>query len=264
MWVTPNLNRMKRLNVPHVHVFGIPVARLTMSETLHQVDLAIAKRRQIHHSVVNAGKIVSMNRNPELRESVLGANLINADGMAVVWASRLLRRPLPERVTGCDLMEKLVDRAAARGYKVFFLGAKPEVLDATVDTLVKKHDPAILAGKHHGYFTPEEAPTIARMIAASEANILFVAMTSPLKEIFLDTYKRELSNVNMIMGVGGSFDVVAGKVQRAPLWMQDAGLEWFYRFIQEPKRMWKRYLVGNARFMALTMREMFKPTPALA
>lgn len=205
-----------------------------------------------------------MNRNPELRASVLGANLINADGMAVVWASRLLRRPLPERVTGCDLMENLVDRAAERGYKVFFLGAKQDVLEGTVNTYMKKHDRSILAGMHNGYFTPEEAPTIARMIAASEADILFVAMTSPLKEIFLDTYKRELSNVSMIMGVGGSFDVVAGKVKRAPVWMQDVGLEWFYRFAQEPGRTWKRYLVGNARFLALTMREMFRPTPALA
>jgi len=93
---------MKRLPAPHVNIFGIPVAKLTMEETIQQVDLAIEKRRQIHHSVVNAGKIVAMSRNPELRESVLGANLINADGMAVVWASKLLRRPLPERVTGCD------------------------------------------------------------------------------------------------------------------------------------------------------------------
>lgn len=255
---------MKRLPVPHVNIFGIPVAKLTMEETIQQVDLAIEKRRQIHHSVVNAGKIVAMSRNPELRDSVLGANLINADGMAVVWASKLLRRPLPERVTGCDLMDHLVDLAAQKGHKVFFLGAKPEVVQQTADHYIDKYDRSILAGMHHGYFKQEEAGAIARIIAASEANILFVAMTSPLKEIFLETYKKELANVNMIMGVGGSFDVVAGKVQRAPLWMQNAGLEWFYRFAQEPRRMWKRYLVGNARFMALTVRELFSPTPALA
>ncbi|MCB0759974.1 MAG: WecB/TagA/CpsF family glycosyltransferase [Flavobacteriales bacterium] len=250
---------MRTETIPTELIFGIPVARLTMLETLLAVEEAIEDKRQIHHIVVNAGKIVSMQKDPELRDSVLEADLINADGMAVVWASKLLGKSLPERVAGIDLMENLVKMAHENRYKVFFLGAREEVVKQCVDHYSELYSPALVAGYQNGYFTKEEEADVAAQIADSGANILFVAMTSPMKEIFLEKYKQVLSRVNMIMGVGGSFDVVAGKVKRAPVWMQKAGLEWFYRFIQEPKRMWKRYLVGNSKFMMLTLKEVFSP-----
>lgn len=229
-----------------------------MQETLQIVDDTISEGRQLHHVVVNAGKIVAMQSDMQLRQSVNESDLINADGQAVVWASKVLKKPLKERVAGIDLMVNLVELAHKKKYKVFFFGAKEEVVKLVVDKYTNQFSSNILAGYRNGYFKKEEEQDIAREIANSGANILFVAISSPTKENFLYENKELLKKVNFVMGVGGSFDVVSGKVKRAPLWMQNSGLEWFYRFAQEPKRMWKRYLVGNSKFIALVVKERFK------
>ena len=244
-----------------VVVLGTPIDNLSMNETLSSIAMAIEKRRHLHHTVVNAGKIVSMQRDPQLRESVVNADIINADGQGVVWASKLLGKPLKERVAGIDLMEELVRLASHNGYKVFFLGAKEEVVRTVVDHYADMYSREIIAGYRNGYFKKEDEPTIARQIADSGANILFVAISSPTKENFLYQNREILQSVNFIMGVGGSFDVVSGLVRRAPIWMQKAGLEWLYRVYQEPRRMFKRYMVGNARFLALVVKYMFKRMP---
>lgn len=226
-----------------------------MQETLAIVDNTISKGEQLHHVVVNAGKIVAMQSDMQLRQSVNESDLINADGQAVVWASKILGKPLKERVAGIDLMVNLIELAHKKNYKVFFFGAKEEVVKTVVDNYSKTYSPNIIAGYRNGYFKKEEEQDIAREIANSGANMLFVAISSPTKENFLYDNKTLLDKVNFIMGVGGSFDVVSGKVKRAPIWMQDSGLEWFYRFSQEPKRMWKRYLVGNSKFIGLVLNE---------
>ncbi len=241
-----------------VRLLNTSIDNLTMAETLERIDWAIQNKKQIHHVVVNAGKIVAMQNNPELAHDVNSADLINADGQAVVWASKFLNKPLKERVAGIDLMEEIVSLAARRNYKIFFFGAKEEIVKKVVEKYAKKYSPAIIAGYRNGYFSKDEEPLIAKQIAESGAQILFVGISSPTKENFLNTYKSQLKDVYFIMGVGGSFDVVAGKVKRAPVWMQKAGLEWFYRFIQEPRRMWKRYLVGNSKFIWLVLKEKIK------
>jgi N-acetylglucosaminyldiphosphoundecaprenol N-acetyl-beta-D-mannosaminyltransferase len=228
-----------------------------MSQTLEKIESGITLNKQIHHTVVNAGKVVMMQTDKELEKSVIDADLINADGQAIVWAANLLGHKLPERVSGIDLMEELVKRSFEKGYKCFFFGATEEVVTKLVNIYKMQYSEDIIAGFRNGYFEKEDEKKIARQIAESGANILFVAITSPKKEIFLNTNKKQLQNVNFIMGVGGSFDVISGKVKRAPLWMQNIGLEWFYRFLQEPKRMWKRYLGGNAKFICLVLREYF-------
>ncbi|HWJ25350.1 MAG TPA: WecB/TagA/CpsF family glycosyltransferase [Flavisolibacter sp.] len=240
-----------------IHLLGTPVFNLTMEETLSIVDDAIKNKKHIHHTVVNAGKIVAMHENPELKESVTNADLINVDGQAVVWASRLLGQPLKERVAGIDLMEKLVEQAYNNHYKIFFFGAKDQVLEKMIEKYSAIYSPEIIAGYRNGYFKKEDEQEIAQQIADSKANILFVAISSPIKENFLYQNKDILKNVNFIMGVGGSFDVVAGKVKRAPKWMQFSGLEWLYRVYQEPKRMFKRYLVGNTKFIKLVIQYKF-------
>lgn len=226
-----------------------------MEETLELIRKALENNTQIHHTVVNAGKIVALQKDEQLRESVNQADIINADGQAVVWASKMLRKPLKERVAGIDLFANLLALADKKGCQVYLLGAKPEILKTLVKKLGKQFSSDLIAGCHHGYFSPEEERLIVNNIAQSGANMLFVAMSSPKKEIFLNTHKKALQNINFIMGVGGSFDVLAGKTKRAPKWMQNAGLEWFYRFLQEPKRMWKRYLIGNIKFISLLIKE---------
>jgi len=237
---------------------NISIDALTMIETLEKVDSAITLNKQIHHTVVNAGKVVLMQTDKELEKSVVEADIINADGKAIVWAANLLGHKLPERVSGIDLMEQLVMRSFEKGYKCFFFGATEEVVTKLVNIYKMQYSEDMIAGYRNGYFKKEDEDKIALQIAESGANILFVAITSPKKEIFLNTYKNKLTNVNFIMGVGGSFDVIAGKVKRAPLWMQNSGLEWFYRVVQEPKRMWKRYLVGNTKFIYLIIKEYCK------
>lgn len=238
-------------------ILGTKIHNLTMDETLCLVDNSISNGDQIHHVVVNAGKIVAMQKDVQLRQSVNESDLINADGQAVVWASKILGKPLKERVAGIDLMENLVELAAKKNYKIFFFGAKEEIVTKVVSIYKEKHSKSLIAGYRNGYFSKDEEPAIAKEIAASGAQLLFVAISSPKKENFLYNYKNELASVNFIMGVGGSFDVVAGLTKRAPLWMQKIGLEWFYRFIQEPRRMWKRYLVGNSKFIWLVLAEKF-------
>jgi N-acetylglucosaminyldiphosphoundecaprenol N-acetyl-beta-D-mannosaminyltransferase len=169
----------------------------------------------------------------------------------------MLGSPLPERVSGIDLMEKLVKRSFEKGYRCYFLGAEEDVVSNLITLYKKKYSNNVIAGYRNGYFKKSDEKRIAKDISQSNANILFVAITSPKKEIFLNTYKKELKNINFIMGVGGSFDVIAGKVNRAPKWMQGIGFEWLYRVIQEPRRMFMRYLVGNTKFIYLVLKEFF-------
>ena len=237
-----------------ISLFNLPVDRLTMEETINRIDNSISKNKPIHHVVVNAAKIVNAQRDSELMESIINCDLINADGQAVVWASQILKNPLPERVAGIDLMEELIKLSAKRNYRIFFLGAKEKVIKRVVDKYATLYGDRIIAGYRNGYFTSEEEESVAFEIAESKADILFVAISSPKKEIFLNKYKT-LIQAPFIMGVGGSFDVVSGLVKRAPKWMQRAGLEWLFRIWQEPRRMWKRYLYTNTIFIYLILKE---------
>lgn len=244
-----------------IELLGTEVDTFSFEETLQQVDRAIKEKNNLHHVCVNAAKVVKMRSDPDLRESVLEADVISPDGQSIVWASRILGKPLPERVNGTNLMEALVKRAHKKKYKIFFLGARQEIVERVVEIYSDKYSPDIVAGFRNGYFDKEESSEVAKQIAETNPDILFVAITSPKKEIFL--YKnRDRLDIPFTMGVGGSFDVVAGKVKRAPDWMQKAGLEWFFRLAQEPGRMWKRYLYTNTRFIMLVLKAFFNTKQA--
>jgi len=246
------------MKLKRIEFLGIPINSLTMEETILSVEKAIEENKQINHVVVNAGKIVLMQKDKELYNSVVSCDIINADGQSIVWAARFLGNKIPERVAGADLMQELVKLSFRKKYKCFFFGAKEEVVRKVVNIYSQRYGKEIIAGYRNGYYTREEEPLIARQIADSGTQLLFVAITSPKKENFLYEYKDLLSRVNFTMGVGGTFDVISGLTKRAPKWMQNIGMEWFYRFLQEPRRMWKRYLFGNARFILLVMREKFR------
>jgi N-acetylglucosaminyldiphosphoundecaprenol N-acetyl-beta-D-mannosaminyltransferase len=231
-------------------LFGVPVAAMTMKGALGLVDQAIRSRRRLQIGVVNAAKIVNMQRNEELRADVLSSDIVFADGMAVVWASRLLGRPLPERVAGIDLMMGMLEQGNTGGYRVYCLGASQDVLGRVVDRIRREFAGVNVVGSHHGYFTDAEEAAVAQDIAETRPDILFIAMTSPRKERFLSKWSRQL-DVPVCHGVGGSFDVVAGYVQRAPERWQRLGLEWLYRVKQEPGRLWKRYLTTNSAFAVM-------------
>lgn len=236
-----------------IELLGCPMDVGTMVDTVSSIDQALASERFTQHVVVNVAKLVNMRKDPELSASVRECDIINIDGMGVVLGARMLGHDVPERVAGVDLFHELLVMSSQKGYSVFLLGAKDEVVSETARRVQLQYPDLKLAGYHHGYFWDDEEAIVER-IRASGAQLLFVAITSPKKENFINRWRDRLG-VNFVMGVGGTFDVVAGKVQRAPLWMQKAGLEWFYRVLQEPGRMWKRYLVTNSVFAWLLLRE---------
>jgi N-acetylglucosaminyldiphosphoundecaprenol N-acetyl-beta-D-mannosaminyltransferase len=206
------------------------------------------------HVVVNVDKLVKASRDEELRRIINECALINVDGMPVVWASRMLGKGLKERVAGVDLFEALMKRAAEKGWRVFLLGAKEDVVSGVKTLYEKKYSGLTVAGYRNGYWKPEEEAGVVEKIKEARADLLFVAISSPKKEHFLGRYQAEMK-IPFAMGVGGTFDVAVGKVKRAPVWMQKAGLEWFYRFLQEPRRMFKRYFVDDMAFFWLLAKE---------
>ena len=238
-----------------IKMFGCDVASLTMIETLQKIEHLIENKIMTQHVVINAGKVVTMENDQKLKEIIKNSPLINADGQSIVWASKILGRSLPERVAGIDLMEELIKLSNEKGYRIYFFGAKEDVVTKVVKIYKEKYKDLKVVGHRNGYFSAEDKNEIINDMKESEADILFVAFSSPNKEYWL-AENMEKINIPFCMGVGGSFDVVAGITKRAPKWMQKLGLEWFYRFIQEPKRMWKRYLVGNSKFIYYVIKEM--------
>jgi N-acetylglucosaminyldiphosphoundecaprenol N-acetyl-beta-D-mannosaminyltransferase len=245
-----------RASKKRVEFMGAKIDALTMQETLDRISEIIDRREKVQHVVVNVAKLMTMRRDRKLREIVNNSDLINADGAGIVLGARLLGVKIPERVAGIDLMQQLVGLANQRGYRIFFLGAEEDVARDVV-TYYKRLCPDLqICGYRNGYFKSEEERDIAEYIRDMRPDILFVGMSSPKKEKFIDKY-RDLMDVPFVMGVGGSMDVVAGKVKRAPQWMQNFGMEWFFRLVQEPSRMWKRYLVTNTQFGWALIEQMF-------
>ena len=245
---------MNRLNQnSRRRFFGSEVDLLTMDETILSVEQIIERAVPTQHVVINVSKLMMMQRDPKLMEIINSCPVINADGQGIVWGARWMGIPVPERVAGIDLFIKLIERAAQKGYRLYFFGAEQVVVERVVEIFKGQYPSLQVAGWRNGYYKPEEEDEIVEQIRESRADILFVAMSSPMKEFFL---KRNLSvmNVPFVMGVGGSFDVVAGKTKRAPLWMQKAGMEWLYRLLCEPSRMFKRYISSNFSFLWLLIK----------
>ena len=237
-----------------IEMMGCQIDNLSMEETLGRVEQFIASGRPHQHVVVNVDKLVKASRDAELRQIINDCALINVDGMPVVWASRLLGKPLKARVAGVDLFEALMQRASTKQWRVFLLGAREEVVSGVKSLYETKYPGLVVAGYRNGYWKADEEPAVVEQIKAAQADLLFVAISSPKKEQFLGQYQAEMK-IPFAMGVGGTFDVAVGKVKRAPLWMQNNGLEWFYRFLQEPRRMFKRYFIDDISFFWLLAKE---------
>jgi N-acetylglucosaminyldiphosphoundecaprenol N-acetyl-beta-D-mannosaminyltransferase len=236
-------------------VVGCSIDRLDMDETLARCEQLIESGEYAQHLCINAAKAVAARDDAELRAIIDRCELVSADGQAVVWASRILGDPLPTRVAGIDLMQRLLERAEARGYRVFILGAKPDVLEHAAGRIRAHHPALALVGTRDGYFSEADDGAVAAEVAAARPDILFVAMPSPRKEYWLGRYGPDLG-VPFVMGVGGSVDVIAGVTKRAPALWQKLGLEWAYRLLQEPRRLLGRYARTNLRFIFLVAREL--------
>ncbi|AOR36602.1 UDP-N-acetyl-D-mannosamine transferase [Streptomyces fodineus] len=244
-------------------LFGVELDALTMDQTVERCLEAVREGRQLEVGVVNAAKMVNMRRDQRLAQAVAGCDLVLADGQAVVWAGRLLRAPLPQRVAGIDLFLRLLAEAESAGISVYFLGAKQEVLQEMLRRVAVRFPGLKVAGSRNGYFDDSQQESIADGIARSGAQMLFLGMTSPKKEIFTAAYGAR-TGARVVHGVGGSFDILAGVTRRAPESWQRWGLEWFYRALQEPRRLGRRYVTTNAAFLLMTAREFIRLTPSTA
>lgn len=241
-----------------VRLLDCPIDSLSFEETLDQVESFVRSGAPHRHVAVNVDKLLKARSDAGLRRIIEEADLISADGQPVVWAARLLGAQLRERVAGIDLMHALVARSERRGWRVYFLGAKEAVLEKMVAHYQTRFPALQIAGYRHGYWSSaDEETSIVNQIRASKADLLFIGISSPKKEIFAYQHARDLG-VPFVMGVGGSFDVIAGLTRRAPIWMQRLGLEWFWRFLQEPQRMWRRYFIHDMKFVSLVAREIVR------
>jgi N-acetylglucosaminyldiphosphoundecaprenol N-acetyl-beta-D-mannosaminyltransferase len=231
-------------------LLGIPIDCLTFIETVDRAVLAMRSRSLTQHVAINVAKLVKARSNAELRRDIVESDIVSIDGMGILVAARLMGIKVPERVAGVDLMNALLRTCAENGFRPYFLGARQEVLERAMAVARGRWRGLDFAGARNGYFGREDEDDIVATIRESGADCLFIAMPTPQKERFLHRYRAALG-VPFIMGVGGSLDVLAGHVERAPPFMQRAGLEWLYRVYQEPGRMWWRYASTNVVFAGL-------------
>ncbi|MCX6054719.1 MAG: WecB/TagA/CpsF family glycosyltransferase [Chloroflexi bacterium] len=238
-------------------IAGVPIDDLTMEEALVQIEEFIKTKRPHQIATVNADFVVKVWDDSELRNILNNADLLTADGMPLVWGAKLLGVNLQGRVTGADLVPAIAERGAKLGWRIFFLGGKAGVPEKAAKILTERYPGFQVAGIYSPPFAPvvEMTSEITDRIKMAKPDILFVAFGNPKQEKWIYLHNQELG-VPVSIGVGGSLDFVAGEISRAPLWMQNSGLEWVYRLIQEPRRMWKRYfldLVLFARFFLIQL-----------
>jgi N-acetylglucosaminyldiphosphoundecaprenol N-acetyl-beta-D-mannosaminyltransferase len=229
---------------------GCPIDILSMAETVDLACRAMRTRKRLQHVALNVAKLVNMRFDAMLAADVASSDVIGIDGMGIVWGARALGLPVKTRVSGVDLLTELLAACAREGFRPYFLGAKPQVLQQAAQRVREKHAGLVFAGLRDGYFTREQEASVVRDIRSSGADCLFIGMPTPRKERFLAAHRDELG-VSFIMGVGGSFDILAGITRRAPLRVQQLGLEWLYRVYQEPGRMWWRYAKTNTLFAGI-------------
>jgi N-acetylglucosaminyldiphosphoundecaprenol N-acetyl-beta-D-mannosaminyltransferase len=243
---------------PRQLVFGMELDAVTIADVVTLAERCVRTRERLVIGVMNAAQVVRLRSDHLLRESLLGCDVLLADGRSIVWASRLLGRPLPERVAGIDLFTALLAVAHRDRRRIFLLGGRPEVLRTVRDQVARRWPGVVVAGSHHGCFTDTEAPFVADAIAASGADLLFLGLTTPGKEVFLGTYGA-LLGVPVQHGVGGSFEVLAGVPARSPLTRPLESLRG--RAARRlPRHHWRRHLVTNAAFVLLLARERVHPS----
>lgn len=246
-------NKLEELPA-RVEVMGAPVDPWDMEQTVEATDRLVSSGAFAHLIGVNADKLLQMLDDPWMFDCVRGCEVVNADGASMVMAASRLGVDLPCRVAGIDLMRELCALAEKRGYPVYLLGAKEEVVTKTAEVLREEFPGLVIAGVRNGYFPDSDWDDVADAVRSSGAAITFVGITSPKKEHLIERF-RELGLTGAFVGVGGSFDVVSGNIPRAPMWMQKMNLEWAFRMAQEPGRLVKRYLVGNTRFLRMLRAE---------
>ncbi len=227
-----------------MRILELSIDRVEMADVFHRVEDFIREGQPRHIVTVNIRFLSMALRDQQFAEIINGADLAVTDGMPLIWLTRLLKTPVPQRITGCDLIYSFSRLAAEKGYSIFILGGQPGVAEEAARRLCQMNPGLKVAGTHHGYFTAAEEPGVVELVRQSRPQFLFVALGSPKQDFWVHRWKKELA-VPVSIGIGGTLDVVTGRLKRAPVWMQRASLEWFYRLKQEPRRLWRRYILED-------------------
>ena len=232
-----------------IRIRGIRLTNLAMDDALNAIDAALAARAPVRIAFVNADCINIAARNEAYRNTLLHMDWVFIDGIGMRLAGKILHQPVRDNVNGTDLFPRVCDELALRRRRIFLLGANPGVAKAAAQRVQARHPGIVIAGTEHGYFSEAETPALIERIRAARPDVLFVAMGAPRQERWIEQY-AEACGATVTLGVGGLLDFFSGNIPRAPVWMRRLGLEWFFRLVQEPGRLWKRYLLGNWIFMA--------------
>lgn len=241
------------MDLASVRILGVKVSAVNMGSALAAIEGWIAERSRHYVCVSGAHGLTESHFDPELRRIHNGAGMVTPDGMPLVWFSRWMGLRRVERVCGPDLLPRLCDRSQARGYRHFFYGGGPGVAELLAQRLCERYPALRVAGVYEPPFrplSPEEDREVVKRINSSAADVVWVGLSTPKQERWMAEH-RDRIEAPVLIGVGAAFDFHAGLRKRAPRWMQRSGLEWSYRLLSEPRRLWRRYLIGHARFIAL-------------
>jgi N-acetylglucosaminyldiphosphoundecaprenol N-acetyl-beta-D-mannosaminyltransferase len=240
--------------MPKVRFLNVSVDNLTMDEAIAAADDLIRQRTCSFVATPNVDHLVLLDKNSELREAYEKANLVLADGMPMVWFSRFYGGKIKEKISGSDFLPKLCEMAAQKGYKIFFLGSAEGIARKAARNLEKQYPDLRIVGCYSpamGFENdPEQMAEVDRRLDETKPDILAVALGCPKQELFI-AKNKDRWQIPLSLGIGASLDFVAGRKKRAPQWMSNCGLEWFFRMWQEPGRMFKRYVLRDWRFLML-------------
>lgn len=243
-----------------INMFDIIIDNMTLEQACISISNAISNNVKGYVLTPNVDHIVKLRKDKDFHNAYKNATWVFADGMPLVWSSKLLGIKLVEKVSGSDLFPKLCKLASERNHTVFFLGALPGVADKAKNILVDKYPNLQVVGSYSppfGFETDQEQNNkIITLINSVKPDILFVGVGAPKQEKWIYN-NLNLLETNIALGIGASFDFIAGHISRAPIWMQKSGLEWFYRFLQEPNRMFKRYFIEDSIFLFIFFKELF-------
>ena len=234
-----------------VNINGIPIDAVDLATATERVSALIESGRAHQVVTINLDFLAIADRNPAFHRVLRAADLALADGQPVVWLSRSFGTPLPQRVTGIDLIHTTCAMGAQRGYRPFLLGAAPGVAAKAGRILEERYPGLRVAGAYSppfGSLSQEDDDAIVEMVRQARPDLLFVALGAPRQDIWIHEHLADLG-VPVSMGVGGAFNFITGNVPRAPQWMRQAGMEWFFRMCQEPGRLWRRYLIDDMPVM---------------
>lgn len=242
--------------VKTISIFDVTINNDTMAQAVDWVVKRSSRQKKVVAQFVNADCLNKAYCDNEYRATLNRAQHIFADGSGIALAGKITQQAVTGNVNGTDLFPLLCEKSQETGMRIFLLGARPNIAKQTRKNMHRQYPGAKIVGAHNGYFDEDDTSTVINKINASDANVLLVAMGAPTQELWIEKHRQKI-NATVCIGVGGLFDFYSGRISRAPLWLRKIGCEWIWRLLQEPSRMWQRYLIGNFSFILRVLKQKY-------